>query len=217
MIIRELHGYKELEQLSNCFAETWRSPDSEVVAKETLVAAELCGHQLLGAFENETLIGGSWDFLTLENDQLNLHSHITGVLPTYEGTGVGYELKMEQKRWCLDRGIETVTWTFDPMITRNAAFNLRKLGAKAIAYLDDFYGEMNDQYNSGEPTDRLEAVWNLRSAPMQPSSRAVTVFVPTDPSAARNERERIRMQMHELFAQGLQAIWFDNDRGYFFE
>ena len=93
-----------------------------------------------------------------------LHSHITGVLPAGLGRAVGYALKLHQRVWALERGIEVVSWTFDPLIRRNAWFNLGKLAARPVRYLVDFYGAMPDAINAGDATDRLYLHWRLASA-----------------------------------------------------
>jgi predicted GNAT superfamily acetyltransferase len=93
----------------------------------------------------------------------HLHSHITGVEPGKQGAGVGFALKQDQRAWSLERGIATVCWTFDPLVRRNAYFNLQKLGAVPEAYLPDFYGPMADGINLGDVTDRLYVRWDLAS------------------------------------------------------
>ena len=99
-----------------------------------------------------TLIGAAVAFFGIDH----LHSHITGVDPATQSRGVGFALKLHQRAWALDRRIESVHWTFDPLVGRNAYFNLHKLGARAIEYLPDFYGRMTDGINGGDATsDRL--------------------------------------------------------------
>ena len=77
--------------------------------------------------------------------------------------GVGFELKQHQRRWCLERGVKTIEWTTDPLVRRNAYFNLTKLGARASDYLVNFYGAMTDGLNAGEESDRLLISWELES------------------------------------------------------
>ncbi|MGY3320032.1 GNAT family N-acetyltransferase [Arthrobacter sp. TE12232] len=91
------------------------------------------------------------------------YSLIAGVLPGAADKGVGFALKQHQRAWSLARGIETMTWTFDPLVSRNARFNLTKLGAHAFEYARDFYGEMQDDINANDESDRLVAVWPLSS------------------------------------------------------
>lgn len=222
LAIRPLSAHREMLALSDCFAEIWGFADEQVIPKEVFVAAALAGHQVLGAFDGERLVGGSWGFLTWDAGLPGLHSHITGVLPPYRGGG-GYALKLAQRDWCLARGIETVTWTFDPMIARNAAFNLRKLGAVGVGFLRDFYGPMQDRFNAGEPTDRMEVRWDLRLPPRpeRPAGAVERVAIPgdylglreTDPAAARAVRAATADRLEDLFRRGFAAVWFD-DAGY---
>lgn len=93
-----------------------------------------------------------------------LHSHITGVSRRWSGRGIGRSMKMHQRRWCMERGVEQITWTFDPLVARNAFFNLGTIGARATAYLPDHYGPMSDGLNAGQGSDRMLMTWNLRSA-----------------------------------------------------
>jgi predicted GNAT superfamily acetyltransferase len=94
---------------------------------------------------------------------LHVHSHQVGVVDGYRRRGVGYALKLAQRHTCLARGITDMRWTFDPLVRRNAAFNLGALGARAAAFHVDFYGAMDDAINGGDASDRLEAVWALAS------------------------------------------------------
>jgi predicted GNAT superfamily acetyltransferase len=55
-------------------------------------------------------------------------------------------------------------WTFDPLVGRNARFNLVKLGATGTEYLVDFYGPMTDGVNDGDESDRLTVTWDLTAA-----------------------------------------------------
>jgi predicted GNAT superfamily acetyltransferase len=95
-----------------------------------------------------------------------LHSNISGVVD--QGRGVGLALKLHQRAWALHRAITTITWTFDPLVRRNAWFNLVKLGATGVEYLPDFYGPMTDGVNSGESSDRLFTRWDLTAEPRGP-------------------------------------------------
>lgn len=190
-------------ELSALFATIWDSPDEQVVPPWFLSLASSAGNQLLAAYDGSSLVGGSWGFIT----PTGLHSHITGVLPAYQATGLGLSLKHAQRDWCRARGIATVTWTFDPMIARNAAFNLRKLGAVAVGYLPNFYGEMNDQFNAGQETDRLSVEWHLDGGP---SLVGEPVWVP-----AGTHRAALRDRMLPLFDAGYIACGFTNE-GYQF-
>src|SRR6185312_17408828 len=87
--------------------------------------------------------------------------HIAGVTRAGAGRHIGYALKLHQRAWALDRGLDTVTWTFDPLVRRNAYFNTVKLAARPVEYLVNFYGEMTDEINVGQGSDRLLVEWPL--------------------------------------------------------
>jgi predicted GNAT superfamily acetyltransferase len=89
------------------------------------------------------------------------------VLPTRREGGVGYALKLAQRAAALDAGAHVVRWTFDPMQSRNAHFNVNKLGTTADRFHRHYYGDMTDVLNRGERTDRLEARWDLDRAPLR--------------------------------------------------
>lgn len=127
-------------------------------------------------------IGGGVGFFGPPQDAV-LHSHMVGVLPSAAGRGIGLAIKHHQRQWCLERGVREMTWTFDPLIGRNAAFNLRKLGARAEKYLENFYGSMSDGINSGQATDRILLRWSLTD-PVPPSEEygAVAPWVAEDAS-----------------------------------
>jgi predicted GNAT superfamily acetyltransferase len=94
-----------------------------------------------------------------------LHSHIAGVVPGGVGRGVGRALKLHQRAWSLERGVDQITWTYDPLVARNAWFNLVTLGARADAYYPDHYGVMTDGLNAGQASDRMLIRWDLRRDP----------------------------------------------------
>ena len=110
------------------------------------------------------MVGASVAFFT-EPLGAAMHSHITGVLPGTAGRGVGAALKWHQRQWALERGLSRITWTYDPLIARNSYFNLARLGARPDTYFVDFYGLMNDGPNRGQPTDRMQVVWDLSAQP----------------------------------------------------
>lgn len=117
----------------------------------------------------------------------NLHSHATGVLPEFVGMGIGEKIKRHQWHWAKENGFDTITWTFDPLVRRNAHFNLVKLGASVIGYHQNFYGELDDGINAGEQSDRVLVRWNVAGvdAPlgnsfMKPAPEAMLIETPAD-------------------------------------
>jgi predicted GNAT superfamily acetyltransferase len=164
--VGDLTELAELEDASALFDRVWgRAADAgAIVATEMLRAMQHAGCQISGAFGPDgAMVGATAALLGRSHDDghVHLHSHITGIVAGDRGRGVGWALKQHQRAWCLERGIASVRWTFDPLVRRNAVFNLVKLGARAAAWIDDAYGPMPDALNAGLPTDRLVASWEL--------------------------------------------------------
>lgn len=167
--IRELSSLQDVQTVAALLERIWAEP--RILTPELLRALATHGNLVIGAFVGDELVGAQMAFLGLEEGRPILHSHVTGVVPEAQHRGIGFLLKLAQRDWALSRGIDVVTWTFDPMIARNAYFNLQKLGAFGSRFLRDFYGPMDDAFNAGERSDRLEARWELRHPRVQAALR----------------------------------------------
>jgi predicted GNAT superfamily acetyltransferase len=119
------------------------------------------GNYVAGAWAGGTLIGASVGFLALQGGSLSLHSHVTGIVSQFQGSHVGLALKLHQRAWALERGMDEIGWSFDPLIRRNGWFNLSKLQAVAVGYEQNFYGQMADRINAGDESDRCLVRWQL--------------------------------------------------------
>ena len=157
--VREVASLDEARAAADLIDRVW--DERRVVTPALLRAMSTHGSPVLAAFAGGRMVGAQMGFLALAEDGLSLHSHVTGVEPGLQHAGVGLRLKVAQREWCLQRDIHLITWTVDPMIARNAYFNLEKLGARATRFHRDFYGPMGDAHNAGERTDRLEVRWEL--------------------------------------------------------
>ena len=159
--LKELDDMRELEQL---FAEIWGRSGQPPIVSGLLMALAHSGSYVAGARVDGRMAGGLVGWLGgLPPNRLHLHSHILGVDPGSQARGLGFQLKQHQRAWCLERGVESIEWTFDPLVRRNAYFNLNKLGAEAREYLVNFYGPMADGINAGEESDRILIDWRLDS------------------------------------------------------
>ncbi|MGC0365980.1 putative GNAT superfamily acetyltransferase [Rhodococcus sp. 27YEA15] len=168
---RELVDTQEIAELSAVFDEIWATtPGPAHFGTAMLVALHHGGHYVVGAFSGDQMIGGCVGFFVEPLGEV-LHSHIAGVLPRFAGKGVGRALKLHQRDWCLERSVPTIRWTFDPLVARNAYFNIERLGADPAEYNPDFYGSMVDGINAGDASDRMLVSWNL-AASDAPSSAA---------------------------------------------
>lgn len=162
--IRELSELDDLREVAELFAVVWGRPGEPPISSDILRALAHSGNYVAGAFVEHRLIGGLVGWLGgFPPYHLLMHSHILGVLPDSEARGLGFDMKQHQRRWCLARGVKLMEWTTDPLIRRNAYFNLAKLGAEAPEYLVDFYGDMRDAFNAGDQSDRLLIRWQLDS------------------------------------------------------
>jgi predicted GNAT superfamily acetyltransferase len=146
--------------VSRLIMETWGAQD---LPRELLRAFIHAGVLLYGAeAPGGEMAGFVFGFAGFA-EGLHVHSHMLAVLPPWRSRGVGLALKLAQRAGALDLGIEDVRWTFDPLIARNARFNLTRLGCVATAFHRAFYGDMQDKLNRGDRSDRFEVRWHLRS------------------------------------------------------
>ena len=199
----------QLGELAALFSSIWGVSEPPLDAS-TLRALSHSGNYVAAAFAEGRVVGGLIGWLGgLPPDHLHMHSHILGVLPATEAHGVGFALKQHQRDWCMARGVMAIEWTFDPLVRRNAHFNLTKLGADAVKYLVDFYGPM-EGINKGDESDRLLIRWDLDSEraraaavghPIEPKVDASTslVKVPEDIFAIRRSDPALALRWrHEL-------------------
>ena len=141
----------------------WNESDLETEPYTTFVVANQTGGQVLGAFDGPTMVGFTMALVGVRDKTPYLHSHMTAVLPEYRNRKIGRALKLFQRDEALSRDIRRIEWTFDPLETRNAHFNLNRLGAIVRTYIPNFYGITSSPLHRNLPTDRLLAEWHLDS------------------------------------------------------
>ena len=198
--IRPIETHAEYHALEQLQRDVWTLPDVEVVPLHVLLTAAKNGGLLLGAFDGERLVGFVFGFPGLTPEGRLKHcSHMAGVHPDYRDRGLGYSLKLAQREHVLAQGIDLITWTFDPLETRNASLNFHKLGAVCNTYIPNLYGEMRDGLNAGLPSDRFQVDWwiaservaqRLAEPPLQLPSASAFRLPPSAPSALRAGRRR---------------------------
>lgn len=165
MEIRRIESLAQYQACRDLQARVWGAGDFVDVSPLVLITAQDSGGMVLGAFDRHRLVGFVCSFVGLTGDGEVRHcSQLLAVDPEAQHSGIGYRLKVAQRRIALSQGIELVTWTFDPLASVNAHFNLCKLGCTAARYVEDFYGEPVGGLNGGLATDRLVAEWRLRAA-----------------------------------------------------
>jgi predicted GNAT superfamily acetyltransferase len=162
--LRPLRTLDDCDAIIRVMTATWGEGQS--VPREMIRALADSGNVPHGAFAGQELIGFvlGWTGVD-EREGPHVHSHMLAALPDRRHRGVGYALKLAQRADALERGIALARWTFDPLVARNAYFNLHKLGAVADRFERNFYGEMTDALNSDDRSDRLLVRWALDREP----------------------------------------------------
>jgi predicted GNAT superfamily acetyltransferase len=160
--IRLVHTLDEARQVVDLFDRLWGASSNVIVSVEHLWALAHAGNYAARAHDVETdeLLAASIGFFASPPGG-SMHSDVSGAAPSARDRGLGTALKLHQRAWALDLGLHEITWTFDPLVSRNAYVNLVKLGADVAEYCVDFYGDMDDSVNAGQGSDRLLASWQL--------------------------------------------------------
>ena len=197
--IRSCAGMDEMQACVDLQIETWGYDESDVIPRKTFLLAQKIGGQVLGVFDSDlkndaapgpdgSLVGFAMSLPGLKSTQNGplpyLHSHMLAVRPSHRNRGLGAQLKWEQRREALSRGIRHMEWTFDPLEIKNAFLNIHRLGAICREYRANFYGVSSSRLQGGLPTDRLLAEWEL-------DSPRVEALLARRPAAARTIEERI--------------------------
>lgn len=165
-LVRPLDGMDEHAAAADLLAGVWGTAEGQhPLTPETMRALSHAGNYVAGAWLGDELVAVSAGFIGLHDGAVHLHSHISGVARAHQGTHVGFALKQHQRQWALAHGIDVIEWTFDPLVRRNAYFNLTKLGAVVVGFETDFYGDMRDELNAGDHTDRAVARWLVKAPP----------------------------------------------------
>lgn len=223
--IRVLTTADEMASVNTVFQQVWGSV-TPVVETELLCAIAHTGGYVIGAYDSSNIVGASFGFLGRYDGSEALHSHVTGILPGVQHSGVGRTIKLHQRAWAAERGIPWITWTFDPLVRRNAWFNIEVIEAHVAEYLENFYGIMADSINGSDESDRLLVAWPTDDSVARPSAPAgsdtIQVETPddivrlrrTDPGAADEWRARVRDELGGALARGGVVTGFTRDGAY---
>jgi len=221
--VRHLHTLDEFRHCVQIARQIWGDNDLDTEPYVTFVIAHHTGGQVLGAFDGDTLVGFTKAVVGLHDSTTYLHSHMTAVLPTHRDRGVGRLLKLFQRDDALRRNIRLIEWTFDPLETKNAHFNLNRLGTICRHYIPNFYGITTSPLHRGLPTDRLLAVWHLDSPRViasinnllpQPYEAPATIHLPAeldhwksdDTQRLINLQSQLRAEFTKWFSKGYAVI-----------
>lgn len=169
--IRPLTSAEDAAQIERLQLQVWPGSETDVVPAHLMLAIARNGGLLLGAFDEGTLVGFVLGFLATDKEspnrpamaRLKHHSHMLGVHPDYRDQGIGFRLKAAQRDFVHKQGVRLITWTYDPLQSRNAYLNIHRLGTICRTYHREAYGEMRDRLNVGYPSDRFEVEWWITS------------------------------------------------------
>jgi predicted GNAT superfamily acetyltransferase len=176
-----IHFLETLEEMSAVEAlqrEVWPGSETDIVPAHLLITVVHNGGVVLGAFDNDRLIGFVFGFPGLETTPDGPRpkhcSHMLGVHSEYRDGGVGFALKRAQWQMVRHQGLDHITWTYDALLSRNAYLNIARLGAVCSSYRRSEYGEMRDGLNAGLPSDRFQLDWwiNTKRVERRLSKRA---------------------------------------------
>ena len=191
------------------FDLTWSLKIGTEITPNLLQAMVHSGSYLSGAFIDNKIVGAAFAF-PATNGGLHLHSHMTAVLPDFRDKGVGYALKIDQWNWAKKNNYSHLSWTFDPLVRRNAKLNIAKLGVDILTYFPNFYGDMPDALNAGDESDRLMVSWRTdidapkaRELITNPEPGDILIEIPEDIVAIRTKNQsesmKWRIQVREQF------------------
>jgi predicted GNAT superfamily acetyltransferase len=210
------------------FDITWTMDAGTEITPNLLQAMVHSGAYLSGAFIDNKIVGAAFAF-PATNGGLHLHSHMTAVLPEFRDKGVGYALKIDQWNWAKKKSYSHLSWTFDPLVRRNAKLNIAKLGVDISAYFPNFYGDMPDALNAGDESDRLMVSWRTeidapkaRELITKPETSDVLIEIPEDIVAIRSKnqsesmkwRRQVRKQFTAAFEKNGKVIGFSANNEY---
>jgi len=178
--IRRVHDLDEIRLAEGVQHEAWGFTPIDIVPGRFMAVACRNGGMLLGAFDGGRMVGFAFSYPGFREGRAIHCSHMLAVVPGYEGQGIGWRLKLEQRRLVLDEGLDHMAWTFDPLEGRNAWLNLHRLGARAWEYWENLYGHTSSALHTGLDTDRLVARWQLDDPRVLERVRGAVPAVPIE-------------------------------------
>ena len=226
--IRPLTSLPDQDLGRMIFDHTWAMDAGTEITPNLLQAMIHSGAYLSGAFIDGNCVGAAFAFPATTGG-LHLHSHMTAVIDKFRDKGIGHALKIDQYKWAKQNNYKEITWTFDPLVARNAKLNILKLGVDISAYYPNFYGDMPDELNAGDESDRVMASLKVvgdaptpRTAISAPDKSAVLISIPSDIVSIRVEdiaenlrwRRSVRDEFVSVLARGGKVVGFSANNEY---
>jgi predicted GNAT superfamily acetyltransferase len=159
--IRDMETLADFKRVLRLEKEVWGLDDADVTPLTLALALKAAGSLWLGAFDADQLVGFALAFPSVDQGTAGFHSHMLAVRESHRGHNLGYDLKLAQRQRALALGIKEMTWTFDPLRSRNAHLNFHRLGVICDNYRVDFYGPQTSSPLHRNGTDRLWVTWHL--------------------------------------------------------
>lgn len=210
IVIRDIEGFAEMREVEQLQREIWGVDDLEIYPTLALKPQKEVGAILIGAFADGRMVGFVFGFPGILDGETIIHSDMLGVLPAYRSLNLGYLLKCAQREAAIALGVKRMTWTFDPLQSRNAHLNFAKLGVTADRYYVDYYGTTSS-FLHRYGTDRLWVTWWLQSErvesrlrlegiPERIGERDVVIEIPTE---ITSDHEHWRVKTREAFTSAI--------------
>jgi predicted GNAT superfamily acetyltransferase len=229
--LREISTFRDIDACIALQRKTWRMADADMTPSRLFVVARYAGVPPVGAFHRDgSLLGFVFTLPARFEGTQAYYSHMLAVEEEWRDQGVGYRLKLAQRERAIADGVPLVVWTYDPLQSRNAHFNLNKLGVVVRRYVVNFYGEHhNTAFDSGIGSDRVFAEWWVRSPKVrlalhgerfQPALTAPAMEIPADIAAVRRKggdqaallwRLHTRERFQSRLSRGLVAVALEHD------
>jgi chorismate synthase len=175
VVVRRLSSHAEYEQALALQDETWGPDFAERVPTAILMIAQKIGGVCAGAFDGDGRLLGFVFGLSGFRDGRAVHwSDMLAVRADVRGRHIGERLKQFQRECVRAVGCRAMLWTYDPLMARNAHFNLQRLGGSAVEYIENLYGVTTSVLHGGIPTDRFVVQWEI-DGPVAPALDAAAV------------------------------------------
>ncbi len=225
--IRALTEHAELLEAVRVQKIVWGFSDIDLLPPRLFVVAVKIGGQIFGAFDGRRLVGFCLAIPGLKPGGVYyLHSHMMGVLSEYQNRGIGRLMKLAQRQEALDRGIDLIEWTFDPLEIKNSHFNIERLGAIVRRFVANQYGASSSPLHGGLPTDRCVAEWWISSPRVRglldenrpldykveariEAPQEIGELKKTDPGRAKQMQSRIRREFEQWLSKGLAVVGYE--------
>jgi len=211
MMIRPLTDIAEFEQCVNLSRECFGMADLDLLPKRFFVVLNSIGGLVLGALDGDTVVGFLNTMPAIRDGVPYWYSQVMAVSRDYWNSGIATQLKLAQRDHARQRGIKRIEWTFDPRESKNAYFNLEKLGAIVRRYHVNYYGEISSALHSGLDSDRVVAEWWI-DQPRVTRGGVRRLFIPADIQSLKRQSldsaKDVEKRVREQFLKNLQDDYF---------